>query len=97
MHKLQSKRPVMMSVSLYTQTGLHGLIIQVLNARVYYIWYTSLTSIHYNLEQGLAIVIESFNPLDLSYTTSSVKVWIRSDVTGHAIPDTVYLLLTDIP
>ena len=43
------------------------------------------------------IITESFNPLDLSYTTSSVKFWIRSDMTGHAIPDTVYLLLTDIP
>ena len=31
-------------------------------------------------EHGLAIAIESFNPLSLDYTTSLVKVQIRSDV-----------------
>ena len=88
LYKLQSKRPVTMSVSLGTQTGLHCLTIQVLNTRVCFmdIWCTSLTSVHYNLEHGLAIVTESFSPLDLDYKTSFVKVKTRSDVTNHAIP-----------
>ena len=39
------------------------LTIQVLNIRVWFlnIWYTSLTSIHSNLEHGLAILTESFS------------------------------------
>ena len=47
-----------MSVSLHTQTGLHNLTSQILNTRVHFIdiWYTSLTSVHYNLEHGLATV-----------------------------------------
>ena len=83
----------MMSVSLHTQTGLHNLTIQVLNTNIHFIgiWYTSLTSVHYNLEYGLVIVIESLSLLNLNYTTSFVKVWIRSDTTSHTIPDTVYL------
>ena len=54
-----------MSASLCTQTGLHCLIIQVLNTRVWFlnIQYTSLTSVHSNLEHGLAILTESFSPL----------------------------------
>ena len=78
---LQSKiSQVTISVSLHTQTGLCHLIIQGLNIRVYFIdiWYTSLTSVHYNLEHGLVIVTESFNLLNLDYTTSFVKVQIRS-------------------
>ena len=58
------------------------------------IWYTFLTSVHYNLEnleRGLAILIEGFSPLILNYTTSFVKVQIRGDVPSHTIPDTVYL------
>ena len=47
--------------------------------------------VHYNLEHGLAIVTESFGPLNLDYTTSFVKVQTRSDMTSHAIPDIVYL------
>ena len=91
--KIQSKRLVMMSASLHTQTGLHYLTIQVLSTRVYFldICCTSLTSVHYNLEHGLVTVTESFSLLNLDYTTSFVKVWTRSDVTSHAIPDTVYL------
>ena len=52
-----------MSVSLHTQTGLHHLTIQVLNIRVCFlnIIYASLTSIHGNLEHGLAILTESFS------------------------------------
>ena len=44
--------------------------------------------IHYNLEHGLAIITESFSPLNLNYATSLVKVQARSDMTNHAIPDT---------
>ena len=86
--QLQSKRLVTMSASLCTQTGLHCLIIQVLNTRVYFIdiWCASLTSVHYNLEHGLATLTESFSPLNLNYTTSLVKVQTRSDMTSHGIP-----------
>ena len=85
-----------MSVSLHTQTGLHCLIIQVLNTRVCFIniWYTLLTSVHYNLEHGLGIVTESLSPLNLDYTISFFKVQARSHVTSHAMPDTVYLPCT---
>ena len=81
-----------MSASLHTQTRLCHLTIQVLNTRVWFldIWYTPLTSIDYNLEHGVAIITESFRPLNLNYTTSFVKVQIRSDTTSHAIPDAVY-------
>ena len=48
----------------------------------------------YNLEYGLAIVRESFSPLILDYTTSFVKVQMRSDVTSHTILDTVYMPCT---
>ena len=59
-----------MSVSLHTQTGLHCLIIQVINIRVWFlnIWNTSLTSVHSNLEHGLAILTESFSPLKICIT-----------------------------
>ena len=67
--KLHSKRPVTISASLHTQTGLHCSTIQVLNTRD-----TSLTLVHYNLEHGLAIITESFSPLNLNHTTSFVKV-----------------------
>ena len=75
-------------VSLCTKT------IQVLNTRVFFIdtWCSSLTSVHYNLEHGLAILTENFSPLNLNYTTSLVKVGIRSHLTSHVIHDTVYLL-----
>ena len=63
--QVMNTRLVMMSVNLCTQTGLHCLIIQVLHTRVWFlnIWYTSLTSIHSNLEHGLAILTERFTPL----------------------------------
>ena len=95
-HKLQSQRLVTMSASLRTQTGLPNLTIQVLSTRVCFIniWCTSLNSVHYNLEHGLAIINESVSPLNLNYTASVVKVQIRSDITSHAIPDTVYLPCT---
>ena len=78
--KLQSKRLATTSVSLYTQTGSPCLASHILNKRASFIYisYTSLTSIHYNLEHGLAIVTESFNPLDLDYITSFVQVGISS-------------------
>ena len=93
MYKLQSKRLATTSVSLHTQTGSPCLTIQVLNIGVYFmdLWYTWLTSVHINLEHELVIVTQSFTPLNLDYTTSFVKVWIRSDATSHAIPDVVYL------
>ena len=92
----RAKRLVMMSVSLCTQTGLHYLTIPVQKTRVCFIdiWYTSLTSVHYNLMYGLAIVTESFSPLDLDYTTSLVKVQIRSYMTSNTILDSVYLPYT---
>ena len=92
MHKLQSKRLVTTSLSFQTQTGLHHLTIQVLNTRVLFIdiQCTSLTSVHYNLEHRLEIITESFSPLNLNYTTFLVKAQIRSDMTSHAMPDTVY-------
>ena len=85
-----------MSASLCTQTRFNCLTIQVLNTRACFIdiWYTFLTFVQYILEYGLAIVIESFSPLNLDYTTSFVKVWTRSDMISHAIPDTVYLPCT---
>ena len=85
--QIQSKRLVTMSASLHTQTGLQCLTIQVLNTKVCFIdiLCTSLTSVYYNLEHMLAIVT------DLDYTTSLVKVWIRSDATSHTFPDTVHL------
>ena len=87
--RIQSKRLVIMSASLRTQTGLHYLTIQVLNTKVCFIdiWYTSLTSVHYNLEHRLVNITKSFSPLNLNYTTSLVKVWIRSDAKSHAISD----------
>ena len=58
-------RLAMMSASLCTQTGLHCRIIQVLHTRAWFlnIQYTSLISVHSNLEHGLAILTESFSPL----------------------------------
>ena len=76
----------------YALIGLCCITIQVLNTRVCFldIWYAPFTSVYYNLEHGVAIITESFSPLNLNYTTSFVKVWIRSDMTSHAIPDTVH-------
>ena len=59
---IPSQRLVTMSVSLCTQTVLRCLIIQVLNTRVNFP-NVSLTSVHSNLEHGLAILTESFSPL----------------------------------
>ena len=85
------QRLVTMSVSLHTQTGWPNLTSQILNTWVHFIdiWYTSLTSVHYNLEHELAIVTESFS--NLSYTTSFANIWIRCDATRQAVPDIVYL------
>ena len=45
------------------------------------------TSVHSNLEHGLAILIErALVQSDLSYTTSLVEVQSRSDAISHAIP-----------
>ena len=89
-------RLVTMSASLCTQTGYPNPTIQILNIRVYFIdiWCTSLTSVQYNLEHGLAIITESFSPVNMDHTTSFVKIWIRSHTTSHAIPDAVYLPCT---
>ena len=58
-------RLVTMSASLHTQTVLHSLYYSSPNTRVWFlnIWYTSLTSVHSNLEYRLAILTESFSPL----------------------------------
>ena len=73
--QIQSKRLVTMSVSLCTQTGLHHLTVQVLNTRICFldIWYSSLTSVHYNLEHGIAIITESFSPLNLDLHNLTVR------------------------
>ena len=58
-------RLAMMSASLHTQTILHCLIIQVLtqesDSQIFDT--TPFTSVHSNLEHGLAILTESFSPL----------------------------------
>ena len=59
---ISSQRLVTMSVSLRTQSVLRCLVIQVLNIRVNFL-NVSLTSVHINLEPGLAILTESFSPL----------------------------------
>ena len=95
--QIQSKRLVMMSASLCTQTGLCCLTSHILNIRVCFFidfWYTSLTSVQHNLECGLAIVTENFSQLNLDYTTSLFKFETRSDTTSHTIPDIVYLSCT---
>ena len=59
---IQSKGLVTMSASLHTQNGWPNPTSQILNIRVHFIdiWYTSLSSIHYNLEHELAIVTENW-------------------------------------
>ena len=59
---ISSQRLITISVSLRTWTVLPCLIIQVLNTRVWFL-NVSLTSVHSNLEHGLAILTESFSPL----------------------------------
>ena len=39
----------------------------------------------------MAIITDSFSPLNLNYATAFVKVQIRSDIASQAIPDTVHL------
>ena len=96
LYNSQSKRLVTMSVSLCTPTESPFLTFQVLNTSVCFIdnWCTSVTSVHNNLEYGLAIVTESFSPVNLDYTTSFVQVSTRSDMTDYAIPNHVYLPCT---
>ena len=93
MHKLQSKRLPVMSWVYTLKLDYLILLFKSQNKRVHFIdiWYTYLTSVYYNLEDGLAIVTESFGPLDLDYPTSFVKFQTRSDEASHTIPDTVYL------
>ena len=87
-----------MSASLHTQTVLPNLTSQISNTQVWFLelWYTSFTSVHYNLEYGLVIVTESFSPVNLDHTTSFLKVWIRSDMTSHAIPNTIFAMCNDV-
>ena len=63
--QFMNTRLVTMSANLHTQTALHCLIIQVLNTRVWFLnhQYTSLTSVHSNLEHRLTTLTESFSPL----------------------------------
>ena len=93
--QIQSKRPVTTSASLHTQTGLHCLAIQVLNTRVCFIiiWYTSLTSVHYNLGHGLAIVTESFTVLFTKLSAVPKKLPAGTPPRGHScwqLPLTAY-------
>ena len=74
-----------MSVSLCTQTVLCCLIIQVLNIKSHFL-HVSLTSVHSNLEHGLAILKESFSPLRSVLHNLLVEVQSRSDAVNHAIP-----------
>ena len=57
------------------------------NTRVWFlnIWYTSLTSVHSNLEH-IGNTNRALVHSDLSYTTSLVEVQSRSDTISHAIP-----------
>ena len=75
--QFMNTRLVMMSVSLRTQTGLHCLITQVLNTRV---WFQNIryTSVHSNLEHGLAILQRALVHSNLNYTTSLVEIQSRS-------------------
>ena len=86
--QIQSKRLVTILVSYHTKTGLCCLTIQVLNIRACFIdiWSTFLIYVYNNLEHELAIIAESFSPLNLNYTTSFVKDQTRSDATSHDIP-----------
>ena len=52
-----------MSASLHTQTGLHCLILQVLNTKSLLL-NVPLTSVRNNLEHGLVSLTESFSPLE---------------------------------
>ena len=58
MYKLQSKSLVTTSASLCIQNGSPSLTIKVLNLPIWFLdfWYASLTTVHYNLKHGLAIV-----------------------------------------
>ena len=58
-----SQRLVTMSASLHTQTGLHCLILQVLNTKSLLL-NVPLTSVRNNLEHGLVTLTESFSPLE---------------------------------
>ena len=58
------------------------------------VWCTSLTSVHYNLEHGLAILTESFSPLNLNYTTTLSESELKVMLQSHTIPDGVYLPCT---
>ena len=89
----KEQRLVTMSTSLHTQTGLPNLTSEILNTRAWFLdlWYTSFTSVHYNLEYGLAIIAESFSLLNLNHTNYLFKFQISSDRTSHTIPDAVYL------
>ena len=63
---IPSQRLVTMSASLRTQTLLRCLIIQVLNIKSLLpkcLIQSPFTSVHSNLEHGLAILTESFSPL----------------------------------
>ena len=81
-------RPVTMSVSLHTKTGLCHLTFQVLNIRVSFlkILYTSFTSVHSNLVHGLAILQRALVHSNLNYTTSLVEVQSRSDAAKPRYP-----------
>ena len=62
-----SQRLVTMSASLRTQTGLHCLILQVLNTKSLFpklLDTIPFTSVRNNLEHGLVTLTESFSPLE---------------------------------
>ena len=92
--QFMNTRLVMMSVSLCTQTGLHCLIIQVLNMRGWFlnIWYTSLTSVHSNLEHQFTILIESFSPLKSAL--HNLSCWSPNQKSTSI--DTQYNLITSV-
>ena len=76
---IQSKRLVTISVSLCTQTGSHYLTIQVLNTIVCFIvvWYSSVTSVHNNLEHGLVIVTYLISFIYMSTHKASAAKCLR--------------------
>ena len=60
---IPSQRLVTTSASFCTQTGLHCLILQVLNTKSLLLK-CSFTSVRSNLEHGLVTLTESFSPLE---------------------------------
>ena len=80
-----SQRLVTTSASLRTQTGLHSLILQVLNTGVCFL-NVSLSSVCNNLEHGLATSTESPSPLKSELHNPPCRSPKQKCVLSHTIP-----------